>query len=176
MKRTLTILLAVAMILFYAFMAMASGSEESVQVSGGNNSETAGETEAAEDENVTVSVGETLTNNSVDIVYNSCEIYTDYNEYIAPAAGNVIVRLEFTVNNNGTTDTLVSMYDFECYADDQACEYWYSADDDLSATVSSGRTATGAVYFEVPENAKEIEVEYETDIWTNSKAIFIVEI
>lgn len=176
MKRTLIILLAVVTILSYAFMAIASGSDENIQVNKGGVSTTVGETEAQGDGSLVLVVGDTLSENSVDITYNSCEVYNDYEDYLAPESGFVVIRLEFAVKNNSDSDAYISMYDFECYADNELCDAWYYADDDLNATVSSGRSSTGAVYFEVPSDATEIEVEYETNMWTDSKAIFIVEI
>ena len=62
-----------------------------------------------------------------------------------------------------------------CYADDVAAEQYYYADDQLSATISSGRKTNGYVYFEVPKDAQNIEVEYETDFWSGNKAIFVVQ-
>ena len=43
-----------------------------------------------------------------------------------------------------------------------------------ATTDYSGRKATGSVYFEVPQNANSIDVEYETNYWSGNKAIFVV--
>lgn len=43
-------------------------------------------------------------------------------------------------------------------------------------TLSSGRKTEGYIYFTVPTNAEEIEIEYETSFWTDKKAIFVVEL
>ena len=78
------------------------------------------------------------------------------------------------MENTGDTEHFISTLDFDCYADDVAVQAYYGGEDDLSATLSPGRKASGSVYFEVPENAQSLEVEYTTDYWTGSKAIFVV--
>lgn len=121
-------------------------------------------------------VGDKLVENGVEITYVSAEKWTGYSQYSAPAAGNMVVRIELSVVNNGSTDFGITSFDFNCYADNQAMSEYWSADDWISATVSSGRTASGYVYFEVPENAESIEIEYETNLWTDEKAVFVVEL
>ena len=84
-------------------------------------------------------------------------------------------RLTFEIENISSTDQIVSVYDFKCYSDDVASSAYYYGDNGLSTTtLSSGRKATGNVYFEVPQNANSIDVEYETNYWSGNKAIFVV--
>lgn len=45
---------------------------------------------------------------------------------------------------------------------------------DLDATLSAGKKTKGSVFFEVPKDAKNITVEYETNFWTENKIIFVV--
>lgn len=45
---------------------------------------------------------------------------------------------------------------------------------DLDATLSSGKQTKGSVFFEVPEDAENIVLEYETNFWTEDKIIFVV--
>lgn len=120
-------------------------------------------------------VGDTLEYDNVEIKYVSAENWKGYSAYAGPKSGNKIIRLEFEIKNNGSSDIFVSCYDFNCYADDTAADAYYTLEDDLSATVSGGRKASGYVYFEVPKDAQYIEVEYETNFWTDKKAIFVVE-
>lgn len=120
-------------------------------------------------------VGDTLECGEVEIKYTSSENWKGYSAYAGPKDGNKIVRLKFDVKNNGSADFYISYFEFNCYADDAAAEAYYMTDDGLSATVSSGRTTSGYVYFEVPKDAQYIEVEYETNFWTDKKAIFVVE-
>lgn len=87
------------------------------------------------------------------------------------------IKLTFEIENISSSDRLVSASDFKCYADDTAMSdyYSFSFNDYLSTTtISAGRKATGNVYFEVPQNANSIDVEYETNYWSGNKAIFVV--
>lgn len=122
-------------------------------------------------------VGDVLNYGDVAITYVAAEKWTGYDQYSKPASGNMVIRIKIDVKNNSSSDYYISPYEFACYADNQpASEYWY-ADDELSTvTLSSGRSASGYVYFEVPENAESIEIEYETNFWTDEKAVFVVEL
>lgn len=43
----------------------------------------------------------------------------------------------------------------------------------MDATLSSGRTTQGAIYYEVPENAQTIELEYDINYFSSNKIIFM---
>lgn len=135
------------------------------------------ETTKSEPSNV-FAVGEVLVTNNAKISFVSAEKWYGYSQYLGPEAGNIIVRAYFEFENTGSSDLYYNMYDFSCYADGKVCkEYWSSEDKNLSSgSLSTGRKAEGYVYFEVPETAEEIEIEYETDFWSNKKAIFKVEL
>ena len=83
------------------------------------------------------------------------------------------IMASFTFENNSDTDKYVSIYDFDCYADNTTCEQKYSLDDNnfINANISSGRNVSFKVYFMVPIDAQSIELEYETSIWSNKKVV-----
>ena len=175
MKKTISLVLTLLVVLCFVAFALGSGSSSSKpSVSNDTVDVTQNGGASSSKETPKVNVGETLTTDKLKISYISGEIYTGYNEYLGPKEGNVIYRLEFAVENISNSDAIITSLSFECYADGVACDAYYGGDDDLSATLSAGRKATGAVYFEVPENAQEIEVEYETDWLNDGKAIFVV--
>lgn len=119
-------------------------------------------------------VGETLTTNTLKITYKSSADDKGA-QYFPAASGNKIIKLTFEIENISSTDQIVSVYDFKCYSDDVASSAYYYGDNGLSTTtLSSGRKATGNVYFEVPQSANSIDVEYETNYWSGNKAIFVV--
>lgn len=120
-------------------------------------------------------VGEIFNDNGLKIAFVSAEKWTDYNEFSAPASGNMIVRYYFEVTNESETDKYISSYDFQAYVDGIAVEHWYYGDDDLSLTLSAGRKGNGCVYFELPADATSVETEYEYNVWTDDKVIFIAE-
>ena len=64
--------------------------------------------------------------------------------------------------------------DWECYADNSKVDQsWIESDNGLDATLSAGREAEGAVYFEVPTDAESIELEYDINFWQSDKIIFV---
>ena len=67
------------------------------------------------------------------------------------------------------------MLNWECFADNAKADQSWVADDSqqLDATLSAGRSAQGALYFEVPKVAKSIELEYDINFWGNDKIIFV---
>ncbi len=174
MKKTISLVLAIIVVLSFAVFAIGSGESSSNNASVSNDTVDVNQNTTAAAETIKVNIGETLTTNKLKISYIKGEKFTGYNQYLGPKDGNDIYRLEFAVENIGDSDAFISSFDFNCYADGVACDEYYGGEDDLSATVSAGRKATGAIYYEVPKSAQEIEVEYETDWWTDSKAIFVV--
>ena len=121
-------------------------------------------------------VGDTLHDGNMDIVFVSSGEYLEDNQFMQPKDGNMFIFLEFAfLNTSKTSDSSVSFYSFECYADGYACDAHYADDDTLSATLSAGRSTSGKVYFEVPKNAQQIEVEYEANMWTDRRIKFLYE-
>lgn len=121
-------------------------------------------------------VGDILEDGYTRIIFMSSGDYVEENEFLQPKEGNKYIYLQFAFENTSDTqDTAVSFYSFECYADGYAAEMYYGGNDDLSATLSAGRATTGCVYFEVPIDAQSIEVEYETNVFTDKKIKFIFE-
>lgn len=110
------------------------------------------------------------------LTYLSCD--TDYvpdNKYFQPESGKKIVRLEFEYENTGKSDQSISFISFTGYADGYKVDPWFYSDDDLSGTISAGKKLKGALYFEVPDDAQEITVEYDVNYWTSEKTVFVVE-
>ena len=118
--------------------------------------------------------GDSVYDGKLKITYVSAEEWNGYDQYFGPKNGNKIIRLKFDFVNEGDTDAYINSFD--CYADNQAAEDYFYADDQLPLLemLSTGRTTSGYIYFEVPENAENIEVEYEVNAWSDKKAIFEV--
>ena len=119
-------------------------------------------------------VGDTVENDGLSLTFVSSGDYVSDNEFLKPKAGEKIIKLSFHADNQSGSDRLVSMYDFSCYADGYECEAFYG-EDGISATLSDGRTGEGSVYFQVPENAADIEVEYDFDWLEDNKVVFVYE-
>lgn len=124
-----------------------------------------------------INVGSSVTNDEVKISYKSCNAdFKKYSSYAEIKNGNKVIEAIFDFENVSSSDVILE--GFECYADGIKCEGFYFVDDYSSPTlesISPGRKFNDAkVYFEVPENAELIELEYEADFWSEEKYIFIV--
>lgn len=119
--------------------------------------------------------GDVIETKDLKISYLSCNLdYNSGNQFITPKEGNKFIQCELEFENIGDSDTSVSVFSFKCYADGAACDASYT-DSDISATISAGRKASGTVTFEVPIDAKVIEIEYETNVWTSERIVLSVE-
>ena len=136
--------------------------------------EAAEENAETQEEQTVFYVGDILEDGDLRIVYMASGVYTGYSEYFEPEEGYQYIYLQFYFENIGESgDESASMYSFECYADGYSVDMYYGMDEELSATLSPGRSTTGYVSFEVPADAEEIEVEYTTNYFTSDKIVFV---
>ena len=123
----------------------------------------------------TFNVGDVVETDNFRITYESAGEYTNSNELLQPKDGYVYWEFKFKFENISNTDQTVStMMDWECYTDNsKADQTWIVDDNGLDGKLSAGREAEGAVYFEVPEDAENIELEYDINFWQSDKIIFV---
>ena len=131
------------------------------------------ENPAAED--TLICVGDTVMDGELKITYVASGEYVEENQFLRPAEGKKYIFLRLAFENNGTSDRTASALSFDCYADGYAADSYYGGEDGLSATLSAGRSTVGNIYFEVPADAEQIEVEYETNVFTQEKLHFAFE-
>lgn len=173
----LIIVVVVVIIAGSAFSGNSENNEASTQPITQSESQS-GEQSSSDDTNITspIEAGTSVSVDGLEISYISCDPdYTDYEEYAAPADGNKIIRAEFEFKNISDADC--SLAYFDCYADGAKCDEYYYTDDYASPaleTISPGRTFHSVVYFEVPENSENIEMEMKTSILAEDKIIFTV--
>lgn len=135
-----------------------------------NESETSAETSDI-DANYSFYSGDLkITINDTDLNY---EDYDDSYNWYAPNDGMKYIMVSFTFENTGDYDEYVSIYDFDCYADDMLCEQAFLPDDSdfINTNLSSGRKISFQTYYQVPIDSNSIELEYEINSWTNKKEI-----
>lgn len=157
-------------------------SEEKIEEKVSESNEKATKEEGG-DENETsyISVGDTFEKSGLKITLNEAVVdFQDYEDeygWNAPEDGMKYVMASFTFENTSDYDRYVSIYDFDCYADNTNCEEEFGLDDDdfVNTNLSSGRNVSFKVYFEVPINAENIELEYELNAWTEEKAIIKIQ-
>ena len=124
-----------------------------------------------------IEAGKAVTiDDELKITFSSCNTnFTKYSDYEAPAKGNKVVSADFKIENVSSTDQYIDS--IECYADDKKCDEFMGIENYTNPfidVISSGRSISGTVYFEVPKNAKDIELEFENNVWTEDKVVFVV--
>lgn len=137
------------------------------------------ETEEAEEqeEDETLTVGSSFESGGLKIIIDDADLdFQDYEDdygWNTPSDGMKYIMAAFTFENTGKDDEYVSLYDFDCYADNVECDQEFTLDDDdfINTNLSSGRKVSFKAYFEVPQDAESIELEYETNLWTSDKVI-----
>lgn len=118
--------------------------------------------------------GDIIETKNLRISYISCGEYVSDNQFIQPNSGNKFIYFEFEFENISDTDEHISsLIGFDCYADNNSCEQNYLTEDDLSASLSPGRKVKGKVSYEVPMDAKTIELEYVNNAFTSDRIIFL---
>ena len=120
---------------------------------------------------ITAKVGGGITYGKAKVSFTNCYEYTDYDEWTAPKAGYKVVVFEFEVENGNSSNFNFGSYGFEGYADNVKVEPYYYMDSDIELNLAPGRTGTGTVAFEVPENAQSIQADY--DFGGNNIAVFV---
>lgn len=120
-------------------------------------------------------VGDIVATDDFKISYISAAEYSSDNQFIQPKDGHVFYRMEFEFENVTDSDqTVSSMLNWNCYADGYAMDQSWIGDDGLDATLSAGKKAKGALYFEVPVDAQEITLEYDVNYFSSDKIVFVV--
>ncbi len=114
---------------------------------------------------IRVGIGEEFGNKTITGVVLGADLdYKDYNDvWTTVDEGYKAVYVKIKVKNISNKSNYVSVGDFNCYADDISTNAEIiSGDDDNSynANIAPGRVAILRALYVVPENAKNIELEY----------------
>lgn len=167
----------IAIVAIFIIGAVAGGGDDTsdepqkvgeVQNENNNNAQ---DTEAEVDNNF--KVGDVVETEDMKITFLSAKEHKE--EYLEPKDGYMYYRMEFEFENiSDYEQTVSSMLDWECYADEYAMEQSWVGDDVLDATIAPGKKAKGAIYYEIPKDAKKVTIEYETSFWTEDKIVFVV--
>lgn len=128
-------------------------------------------------DNQKITAGHAITiDNELKISYLKCDTnFKKYSKYATVGKGKKVISATFKIENVSDTDQYIDT--INCYADDKKCDSFYSVedyDDPFFDSISAGRSIEGTVYFEVPKNAKDIELEFENNVWTEDKVVFVV--
>lgn len=115
--------------------------------------------------------GEICDADGLKITLEKTEDYENKDDFIQPENGRKFIRVYFNIKNETGTDKYISSYEFACYADDFKCEENIMGEDvtKLYGAISNGRSTQIYLCYEVPVNAKSIEVEYDSFSGLSSK-------
>lgn len=131
------------------------------------------EDEAVVEETPEYAVGDIVETEDLRISFLSAGEYVSDNEFLQPEDGSIYYRVEFEFENLGEDDAVVTEFDFNAYADGYSVDSTWLLDDVISATLSSGKKAKGAIYYEIPAETETMELEYTVNMFTEEKIIFI---
>ena len=92
-----------------------------------------------------------------------------------PEKGMVYYQVEFTVENRLDKETHVNYNCFIGFADGEMVEQFYFTDDILRGNLAkAGDKVSGTLTYSVPENAKEVEIIFQYDMYHEEKKAFKV--
>lgn len=168
------IIFAVVILVLIIAIGSCSGGNDNKETTDVSDSENKITTEQTEDTADKISIGQSFESNGLKITVNDASLdYQDYdNSYgmYTPDDGMKYIMVELTYENTGKSDEYVSIYDFECYADNTNYTQAYIDDSTfMNTNLSSGRNVSFKIYFSVPQDAQDIELEYTGNIWSNDK-------
>lgn len=172
--------IAVAIVVLLIIGVSAGGGDEEEKANkvgevSNSNVEKESSSDKVEETSNIFKAGDIVETEDLRITFVSAEQYEEDNEFLQPKDGYEYWKFEFKFENISDSDKSVSsMMDWECYADNSKVDQtWIGDDNGLDATLSSGRTTQGCVYFEVPLGAESIELEYDINFWKSEKIIFV---
>ena len=158
-----------------------SGSSSTETASTNEESETEEEASSEADSSgeETVKVGGTFEDNGLKFTVDGAdlafEITDDEYGLYNLDEGLHYVKVDFSFENTGDKgDKYVSVYDFDCYADNSTCEQQYVTSvtgDFINTNLSPGRNVSFSTLYAVPDGAEKIELEYTSNVWTDEKVI-----
>lgn len=128
-------------------------------------------------DDITCKLGESATINDIKITLESVnKDFKDYYSFTSVKDGYTILKADFELENLGDYSASVYSSDFNCYADQLACdEFTFIRDTFYSTSINSGRRAKISICFEIPEDSDLIEIEFQPIEWYSSKVIFEID-
>lgn len=120
-------------------------------------------------------IGDSAKSGNLIFTVNSARI-DEGDEFIKPDEGNIYYIVDVTVENTGDkTETVSSLLMFKLF-DSDGYNYTSTIGPDTKGQVdgdlSAGRKLRGELVFEIPKNAKGLELEIYPDVFGNNQIVF----
>lgn len=103
-------------------------------------------------------------------------------QFNTPTDGNVFLLCEFEIENNSKSELAISsMMSFKAYCDDYSLNISLGAlmekgsKSQLDGTIASGKKMNGVVGYEVAADWKEIEIQFQSNVWSSKNITFFAE-
>lgn len=122
-------------------------------------------------------IGESVTINNLKVTCTGANTnFQDYKQYANIRPGFKVIKVDFSFENMSTKSVYITFDDFDCYADYEDYDYFYSVDNaTFSINLPSGKKYTGSVYFQIPSNSSNIAIEFESNVWHDREVIFDIQ-
>ena len=102
--------------------------------------------------------------------------FQGYHEYANIRSGYTVVKADFQFENTSTNNIYISFDDFDCHADAEDYDYFYSVDNaTFAVSLPSGNTYQASVYFLVPSNSNRIVIEFEPNTLSDREIRFTIQ-
>ncbi len=126
---------------------------------------------------VICNIGDSATLDNIKVTFKDADLnFKNYEDYAYLPDGYSVLKADFEFENTGNSYEYITYYDFECFADKFSCDTFYYVDDYyFSESLEPGEKLTASVYFEIPQNADSIELEYDSNSYDEGKIIFNLE-
>lgn len=123
-------------------------------------------------------IGDSVTLNEVEAtLINAFEVESDF-----PKKGNILLAIEFNIINRSDKEiTISSAMSFEAYFDGHGCYNNLDASiavsdygNQLDGTVKPGRSVSGIIGYEIPDDWQEFEIHYKPRTFSDD-IVFTIE-
>lgn len=122
-------------------------------------------------------VGDVVETEDFRITYLESQEYTSDNEFLKPKEGYKYWKFTFKFENiSNDVKNVSSIMDWECYADNSKVDQTYlEMDNGLDGQLSAGRETQGSLFFEVPNDVQNLELEYAISYYGNDRIVFVAQ-
>lgn len=156
------VVLIVIGVFMFMFAVSDSDNDKQANTASDKVTKTSVSKEAKTEADNRIYIGQSYKTKDMVIYFDSVDMNVEPTMLYEPNQGNKFISATFTYENIKSSGNIyASIYDFDCYADNSNCEQKYLGDSSfINTNLSPGKNVTFTVYFEVPENAESIELEY----------------
>lgn len=114
------------------------------------------------------SIGDTVTLNGVKVTLVNAFKVKPNNQFDLPTRGNILLAVLFNITNDTEEDIVISsVSSFEAYFDGHECHsdlnvlIAAAGDNQIDGTVAPGKTVSGIIGYEIPNDWQEFEIHYQ---------------